>query len=291
MIGCTQPRRVAAITVAQRVAQESNTELGKLVGYSVRFEDVTSDETKIKYMTDGMLLREAIGDPLLTRYAYLLLDEVHERTVQTDVLLGIVKKAQRIRSSKESIAEYYKSRKKEVHPHVLASIRPLKIILMSATMDVDEFSAYFNSAPVFYLEGRQFNVDVYHAATEQTDYVHSAIASVFQIHSTAPEANHDILVFMTGQDEIESTVKAIREVANVKFKTKPLLVMPLYAALPGGKQLKVFEKAPDGHRKVIVSTNIAETSITIHGIKFVVDTGMIKGKIFSPQTGLELLKV
>ena len=125
---------MAAITVAQRVATEMKCELGKRVGYSVRFEDVTSPETKIKYMTDGMLLRESISDPLFKRYSIVILDEVHERTIHTDVLLGIVKSAQLKRSAQNH--------------------NPLKIILMSATMDCDEFSKYFNNAPVFYLEGR-----------------------------------------------------------------------------------------------------------------------------------------
>ncbi|CAF1020682.1 unnamed protein product [Brachionus calyciflorus] len=268
LIACTQPRRVAAITVAQRVAQETNTELGKTVGYNVRFEDCTSAETKIKYMTDGMLLREAISDPLLSRYSVIILDEVHERTIHTDVLLGIVKSAQQKRQNSFK----------------------LKVILMSATMDVDEFSNYFNKAPVLYLEGRQFKVDVFHSVQEQTDYIFSAIATVFQIHKTVPP-NEDILVFMTGQEEIDSTVKTISELNKSNSKLAPMLVLPLYAALPSGKQLKVFEKAPNGFRKVIISTNIAETSITIKGIKYVIDTGMIKGKLYTPQNNLEMLKV
>ncbi|RNA11852.1 ATP-dependent RNA helicase DHX33 [Brachionus plicatilis] len=272
MIACTQPRRVAAITVAQRVSQEMNSELGKTTGYCVRFEDCTSPETKIKYMTDGMLLREAISDPLLLRYSVIILDEVHERTVHTDVLLGIVKSAQQKRSTN-----------KKFH-------KPLKVILMSATMDVDEFSAYFNKAPVVYLEGRQFEVDVFHSVQEQTDYIFSSIATIFQIHKTAP-VNEDILVFMTGQEEIESTVKTISELNKSNGKLSPMLVLPLYAALPSAKQLKVFEKAPSGCRKVIISTNIAETSITIKGIKYVIDSGMIKGKLYTPQNNLELLKV
>ena len=265
LIGCTQPRRVAAITVAQRVAQETKTQLGHLTGYCVRFEDVTSCETKIKYMTDGMLLREAITDPLLSRYAVIILDEVHERTIHTDVLLGVVKSAQNRRSAKLNPSSQAKP------------IKPLKVIVMSATMDVDEFSLYFSKAPVFYLEGRLHSVDVFHSAEKQTDYVYSSLTSVFQIHRSAP-VDEDILLFMTGQEEIDSTVRTLVQFSRTAGSGPPMIVLPLYAALPSAKQLKVFEKSPDGHRKVIVSTNIAETSITIRGIKHVVDTGMIKGK-------------
>jgi ATP-dependent RNA helicase DHX33 len=271
MIACTQPRRVAAITVAMRVSNELNCELGTLVGYSVRFEDVTTEETKIKYMTDGMLLRESINDPLLQRYTVIILDEIHERTLHTDILMGIVKQAQKERQKR--------------------SLKPLKLILMSATMDVDQFSKYFNNAPVLYLEGRQHKVDVFHSSVNQTDYLHSAVQTVFQIHRLAP-LNEDILVFLTGQDEIETTCKTINEINQKNLKnTLPMIVLPFYAALPSAKQLKVFEEAPADCRKVILSTNIAETSLTIHRIKYVIDTGMIKAKLYTPENNLEILKV
>ena len=244
----------------------------------MRFEDATSAETKIKYMTDGMLLREAISDPNLSRYSVVILDEVHERTIHTDVLLGIVKAAQATRANKTNSGNN------------MLHLKPLKVILMSATMDVDAFSAYFHNAPVLYLEGRQFGVDVFHSALQQTDYLFSAISTVFQIHKNAP-TNEDILVFMTGQEEIDSTVKTIAELNKTAFKNAPMLVLPLYAALPSNKQLKVFEASPSGVRKVIISTNIAETSITIKGIKYVVDTGMIKSKLYTPSNNLEILKV
>lgn len=140
MIAVTQPRRVAAITIAQRVANEMGTQVGEIVGYSVRFEDVTSPRTKIKYLTDGTLLREAISDPLLTKYKVVILDEVHERTVQTDIMLGVVKKAQQLRQDKQ--------------------MPVLKVILMSATMDCDHFAQYFNKAPVYYILGRQHSIQV-----------------------------------------------------------------------------------------------------------------------------------
>ncbi|XP_071317210.1 ATP-dependent RNA helicase DHX33 [Trachinotus anak] len=271
IIAITQPRRVAAISLAGRVAEEKRTQLGKLVGYTVRFEDVTSHETKLKFMTDGMLLREAIGDPLLLRYTVVVLDEAHERTVHTDVLFGVVKTAQRRRRELNKI--------------------PLKVIVMSATMDVDLFSEYFNKSPVLYLEGRQHPIQIYYTKQPQSDYLQAALVSVFQIHQEAPPS-HDILVFMTGQEEIEALARTCRDIAkHLPDGCGPMVVIPLYASLPPAQQLRVFQPAPKGSRKVILSTNIAETSVTISGIKYVIDTGMVKAKRFNPDSGLEVLAV
>ncbi|XP_072271675.1 ATP-dependent RNA helicase DHX33 isoform X1 [Pyxicephalus adspersus] len=271
IIGITQPRRVAAISLATRVSEERKTELGKLVGFTVRFEDVTSEETKLKFLTDGMLLREAIGDPLLRKYSVIILDEAHERTVHTDVLFGVVKMAQKKRKELGKL--------------------PLKIIIMSATMDVDLFSEYFNGAPVLYLEGRQHPIQVFYTKQSQSDYLQAALVTVFQIHQEAPPS-HDILVFLTGQEEIEAMTKTCRDIAKHLPDACPqMTVMPLYASLPHSQQLRVFQNAPRDHRKVILSTNIAETSITITGIKYVVDTGMVKAKKYNPDSGLEVLAV
>ncbi|XP_007557990.1 ATP-dependent RNA helicase DHX33 [Poecilia formosa] len=271
LIAITQPRRVAAISLAARVSEEKRTQLGKLVGYTVRFEDVTSPETKLKFMTDGMLLREAIGDPMLLRYTVVVLDEAHERTVHTDVLFGVVKSAQRRRRELNKI--------------------PLRVIVMSATMDVDLFSEYFNKSPVLYLEGRQHPIQIYYTKQPQSDYVQAALVSVFQIHQEAPQS-HDILVFMTGQEEIEALARTCRDIAkHLPDSCGPMVVIPLYASLPPAQQLRVFQPAPKGCRKVILATNIAETSVTISGIKYVIDTGMVKAKRFNPDSGLEVLAV
>ncbi|KAG3270101.1 DEAH-box helicase 33, transcript variant X2 [Ictidomys tridecemlineatus] len=271
IIAVTQPRRVAAISLATRVSDEKRTELGKLVGYTVRFEDVTSEDTRIKFLTDGMLLREAISDSLLRKYSCIILDEAHERTIHTDVLFGVVKAAQK--------------RRKELGK------LPLKVIVMSATMDVDLFSQYFNGAPVLYLEGRQHPIQIFYTKQPQHDYLHAALVSVFQIHQEAP-SSQDILVFLTGQEEIEAMSKTCRDIAKHLPDGCPgMLVLPLYASLPYAQQLRVFQGAPKGYRKVIISTNIAETSITITGIKYVVDTGMVKAKKYNPDSGLEVLAV
>uniref|UniRef100_H3CT02 RNA helicase n=1 Tax=Tetraodon nigroviridis TaxID=99883 RepID=H3CT02_TETNG len=270
LIAVTQPRRVAAISLAGRVAEEKRTQLGKLVGYTVRFEDVTSAETKLKFMTDGMLLREAIGDPLLLRYTVVVLDEAHERTVHTDVLFGVVKTAQRRRRELSKV--------------------PLKVIVMSATMDVDLFSEYFNKSPVLYLEGRQHPIQIYYTKQPQSDYLHAALVTIFQIHQEAPPS-HDILVFMTGQEEIEALARTCRDIAkHLPDSCGPMAVVPLYASLPPLQQLRVFQPAPKGCRKIILSTNIAETLLsTISRIKVYATPGMVKAKRFNPASGLEVL--
>lgn len=164
-IGITQPRRVAAVSVAHRVAQEQAVGIGKLVGYCVRFEDVTSSQTRIKFLTDGMMVREAMTDEDLSDYSVIILDEVHERSVSTDVLLGVARRAQNIRKHK--------------------GLPPLKLIIMSATMDVDKFEKYYK-APVIYLEGRQYPIKMFHAIKSQDEYAFSALVTAFQIHREAP---------------------------------------------------------------------------------------------------------
>uniref|UniRef100_A0A7S2W1S0 RNA helicase n=1 Tax=Mucochytrium quahogii TaxID=96639 RepID=A0A7S2W1S0_9STRA len=275
-VAVTQPRRVAAMSLAQRVAWERKIGVGGLVGYTVRFDDRTGKKTRLRYMTDGMLLREAMLDPLLKRYSVVVIDEAHERSLGTDILFGIVKRAQRKR---------------------LEGRMPLRVVVMSATLDVKSFMDYFSfptestfDKPVaIHIHGRQHKVDIFYTNTGQQDYLDAAISTVLQVHQDTGKG--DILVFLTGQEEIESCAELLEEKAKRLTSSDQLLVCPMFAALPAAEQLKVFEPAPEGSRKVVLATNIAETSITISGIKYVVDTGMVKAKSYSASTGLELLQV
>lgn len=267
-VACTQPRRVAAVTVAQRVADEMGTDLGAKVGYSIRFDDRTSGATRIKYLTDGMLLREALVDPLLQRYKVVVLDEAHERTVATDVLFGLLKAVCRQRPA------------------------DFRLVVMSATLDAAAFTRYFEGAQAAYVEGRQFPVQVMYTAVSEDSYQDAAITAALQVH--CEEGPGDILVFLTGQDEIESCERLISEAAAAlpPDPDRPqLAVLPMYAALPPEAQLRVFQPAPPNTRKVILSTNIAETSITISGVRYVIDTGFVKSRSYSPRLGADCLQV
>lgn len=275
MVACTQPRRVAAMSVAQRVADELDVQLGQEVGYTIRFEDVTSNRTVLKYMTDGMLLREAMNDHTLSRYSCIILDEAHERTLATDILMGLMKN--------------------------IAERRPdLKIVIMSATLDAEKFQQYFFNAPLLAVPGRTHPVEVYYTREPERDYLEAAVRTVLQIHQD--EAEGDILLFLTGEEEIEDACRKISLEADELLRERddcgPLKTCPLYGSLPPQQQQKIFEKAPaplrpggPPGRKVIVSTNIAETSLTIDGIVYVVDPGFSKQKLYNPRIRVESLLV
>ncbi|CCA73893.1 probable PRP2-RNA-dependent ATPase of DEAH box family [Serendipita indica DSM 11827] len=265
MVGCTQPRRVAAMSVAARVAEEVGTRLGDKVGYSIRFEDCTSDKTVLKYMTDGMLLREFLTEPDLGAYSALIIDEAHERTLSTDVLFGLVKDVARWRPE-------------------------LKLLISSATLDAEKFSTYFDNAPIFYVPGRRYPVDILYTPQPEANYLHAAITTVFQIHTTQPKG--DILVFFTGQEEIEAAAENLEEtMRTLQNKVAEMVVCPIYANLPSEMQAKIFEPTPPGARKVVLATNIAETSITIDGVVFVIDPGVVKQDSFNPKTGMFALTI
>ncbi|GLT27624.1 hypothetical protein SLA2020_026080 [Shorea laevis] len=303
VVGVTQPRRVAAVTVAKRVAEECGVELGQKVGYSIRFEDVTSSSTRIKYMTDGLLLREALLDPFLSRYSVIIVDEAHERTVHTDVLLGLLKKVQnaRSRSAKHDLnvgkSNDCASVMEKENDNLCkgtdkqgqgGKFLPLKLIIMSASLDARAFSEYFGGARAVHIQGRQFPVEILYTLHPQEDYLDAALITIFQIHMK--EAPGDILVFLTGQEEIESVENIIQErLRQLPEASRKLLTVPIFSSLPSEQQLRVFTPAPPDFRKVILATNIAETSVTIPGIKYVVDPGFVKARSYDPAKGMESL--
>jgi len=268
MVAVTQPRRVAAISLAKRVSKELGYELGDRVGYRVRFQEETSNNTQVLYQTDGMLLREAMMDPILSRYSWVVLDEAHERTVNTDILFGVVKTAVRKRSTTRN---------------------PLKVVVMSATVDADKFGQYWG-CPVLYVAGRQHPVHVRHMSSETDDWQRAMLSTIFQIHEEAPP-KEDILVFMTGQDEIEAMARQVRTLSK-EYPDRPRLeVLTLYAAKTPEQQQAVFRVTSSGGRKLVIATNIAETSVTIPGVVHIVDGCRVKAKVHQAGPGLDLLKV
>ncbi|XP_055387520.1 ATP-dependent RNA helicase DHX8 [Condylostylus longicornis] len=264
-VGCTQPRRVAAMSVAKRVAEEFGCRLGQEVGYTIRFEDCTSPETVIKYMTDGMLLRECLVDLDLKSYSVIMLDEAHERTIHTDVLFGLLKQAVQKRPE-------------------------LKLIVTSATLDAVKFSQYFFEAPIFTIPGRTFPVEVLYTKEPETDYLDASLITVMQIHLREPPG--DILLFLTGQEEIDTACEILYErMKSLGPDVPELIILPVYSALPSEMQTRIFDPAPPGSRKVVIATNIAETSLTIDGIFYVVDPGFVKQKVYNSKTGMDSLIV
>ncbi|KAK7412419.1 hypothetical protein VNO78_03878 [Psophocarpus tetragonolobus] len=283
LIACTQPRRLAVQAVASRVAQEMGVQLGEQVGYTIRFEDVTNpDVTVLKFLTDGVLLREMMDDPLLTKYSVIMVDEAHERSISTDILLGLLKKIQRRRPE-------------------------LRLIISSATIEAKSMSNFFcmrkkRQEPenkehglqvepaILSVEGRGFNVQINYAEEPVQDYVQAAVSTVLLIHEREPAG--DILVFLTGQDDIDAAVQLLNdEIQNTGKHSSGLIVLPLYSGLPRAEQELVFSPAPRGKRKVVISTNIAETSLTLEGIVYVVDSGFSKQRFYNPISDIENLVV
>ncbi|KAG0702731.1 P-loop containing nucleoside triphosphate hydrolase protein [Suillus ampliporus] len=242
-IGCTQPRRVAAMSVAKRVAEEVGCRLGQEVGYTIRFEDCTSPETKIKYMTDGMLQRESVIDPLCSQYS------------------------------------------------VAVKKRPdLKLIVTSATLDAEKFSKYFFGCPIFTIPGRTYPVEILYTKEPESDYLDASLITVMQIHLSEPPG--DILLFLTGQEEIDTSCEILFErMKALGPKVPDLIILPIYSALPSEVQSRVFEPTPPGARKVVIATNVAETSLTIPGIYYVIDPGFSKQNAYDPRLGMDSLVV
>lgn len=274
-IGVCEPRRVAAISLANRVADETGTLVQQdTVGYAVRF-DACYNNPKIKYMTEGILLREMMADPLLKNYSLIMLDEAHERSLYTDILMGLMKK-------------------------ILKKRKELRLIVASATLNANELQQFFNENPtgnkkndtavIMSVEGRQFPVDIFYVAEPVPCYIQASVDTVLKINSSKEPG--DILVFLTGQEEVERAVRLLNEHENLMEQSrekKRMMILPMYGSLPHHDQLKVFRPAPDGCRKVIFATNVAETSVTIPGIVHVVDCGFVKLKWYNNEAHTDSL--
>ncbi|KAG7191742.1 putative ATP-dependent RNA helicase DHR1 [Scheffersomyces spartinae] len=353
MIGITQPRRVAAVSMASRVGNELGNHKHR-VGYQIRFDTTVENEgkpngTAIKFMTDGVLLREMMTDLLLKKYSVLIIDEAHERNINTDILIGMLSRVVKLRR------QYYQK-----DPN---TYKPLKLIIMSATLRVSDFTEnkvlFKSPPPVLKVEARQYPVSIHFSRHTKYDYIEEAFKKTCKIHKRLPSGG--ILIFMTGQNEITTLVKKLR--AEFPFATKkknksfaygngmdikvksniniepeaeevdfsigeqtsvndndndvddydsdsgsesdgfeecldpdqseddPLYVLPLYSLLPTKEQMKVFDEAPKGSRICIVATNVAETSLTIPGIRYVVDCGRLKERKYNEETGVQSFEI
>ena len=270
----TQPRRVAAMSVASRVAYEMGVKCGHEVGYSIRFEENITRTTKIIYMTDGIFLRYLLSDNLLTDFSVIIIDEAHERSIFTDIIFGIIK-------------------------NLVEKRKDLRVIISSATLSTTKFQNYFSGAPITHIPGRRYPVDIYYAKSPEPDYIEAAVITAIQIHISQAEelfdednTGGDILIFLTGQEEIELAKRMLNnQIKKLKGKIPNCVVLPIYAALPSEEQAKIFLPVSKGERKIILATNIAETSITINGIAYVIDSGFCKQMCYDPRTGLETLAI
>lgn len=259
MIGHTQPRRIAARSVAARIAEELETELGGLVGYKVRFNDQISDDTQIKLMTDGILLAEIQNDRFLNQYSCLIIDEAHERSLNNDFILGYLKQ-------------------------LLPRRRDLKLIITSATIDVERFSKHFNNAPIIEVSGRTYPVEVRYRPVVEEDDQDQLQGILNAVDELQAEGRGDILIFMNGEREIRDTAEALQK-QNLKHRE----ILPLFARLSAQEQNKIFH--PSGLNRIVLATNVAETSLTVPGIKYVIDPGTARISRYSYRTKVQRLPI
>ena len=265
VIGCTQPRRLPTRSIAERVAEEMGCVVGEEVGYTMRFEDRTSSMTQIKFMTDGILLREALTDPLFKKYSIVIIDEAHERNINTDLLLGLLKRA--------------------------LEHNDFKLIVTSATLDVCKFTSFFSGAKVFYIQGRTYPVSIEHLDEPlEGEYVYASVKKSMQLH--LEEEKGDVLVFLPGKEEIEDAAQQMTRWSTMLPQNFPSVeVHRVYASMPTELQSRLFMPAQANSRKVIFSTNVAETSLTIDGVRFVIDPGVFRQSGFDPHTTMDILRV
>lgn len=255
-IAVTQPRRVAAVSVSRRVAQELGVQLGEEVGYAIRFEDRTSRNTRIN-----------LADPELNDYSVIILDEAHERSLNTDILMGLMKRLVKIRSSN------------------------LKVLITSATLDGDKVSKFFRDCPVLNIPGKLYPVEVLYSKERPVNYLDAALKTALDIHIRQPEG--DILIFMTGQDDIEKLVMKMEEKVRAldEGSCMDAIIFPLHGSLPPELQVRVFSPPPPNCRRIIVATNIAETSLTVDGVVYVIDSGYVKQRQYNPSSRMYSLDV
>lgn len=267
IIAVTQPRRVAAVSVARRVAQELGVTLGEEVGYAIRFEDRTSDLTRIKYLTDGVLLRECLSNPELNQYSVIILDEAHERSLNTDILMGLVKRLVKMRASK------------------------LKVLITSATLDGEKVSEFFSDCPVLNVPGKLYPVEILYSEERPKSYIEFSLRTAMDIHVREPEG--DVLIFMTGQDDIDKLVSKLEDRVQSleEGSCMDAIILPLHGSLPPELQVRVFNPPPPNCRRFIVATNIAETSLTVDGVVYVIDSGYVKQRQYNPSTGMYSLDI
>ncbi|MBI9102898.1 MAG: ATP-dependent RNA helicase [Spirochaetales bacterium] len=257
VIGITQPRRIATLSVCEYIAAQLNTKVPGLAGYKMRFEDMTLPETKIKVMTDGILLQELKNDTLLSKYSVILVDEAHERSLNIDFILGLLKNILEVRSD-------------------------FKVIISSATINTDIFSEYFNSCPVVHIVTRVFPVQIIYDPVPESADRNLLLTKITQIVKRCEENENegDILIFLSGEKDIKDCVSLL-ELLPLE---KKLFIVPLYGRLSKEEQEKVFIPTPPGQVKVVISTNIAETSVTINGVTVVIDSGLVKLNHYNPRT-------
>ena len=260
IIGHTQPRRIAARTVAQRIAQEMDAQLGQDVGYAVRFSDQTNDNTLVKVMTDGLLLTEIRHDRFLDKYDAIIVDEAHERSLNIDFLLGYLKR-------------------------LTLKRKDLKIIVTSATIDVDRFSEFFNGAPVVKVGGRTYPVDVQYRGGDDGEFG-SMLDVLHEIDRKPMTSARDVLIFFSGEREIFEAARRLRMAFQERFE-----ILPLYARLSVADQRRVFNPSSGGKRRIILATNVAETSLTVPNIGFVIDPGFARISRYSYRSKLQRLPI
>lgn len=267
IVSVTQPRRVAAVSVSRRVAQELGVRLGEEVGYAIRFEDRTSERTQIKYLTDGVLLRESLSNPELNQYSVIILDEAHERSLNTDILLGLMKRLVKRRASN------------------------LKVLITSATLDGEKVSKFFSDCPLLTVPGKLFPVEIFYSKERPISYLESSLKTAMDIHVREPEG--DILIFMTGQDDIEKLVSKLEDKVRSleEGSCMDAIILPLHGSLPPEMQVRAFSPPPPNCRRFVVATNIAETSLTVDGVVYVIDSGYVKQRQYNPATGMYSLDV